>query len=330
VGRTALQRALSRAGLALRLHPGWREALPLRPGWQARWLARVSGLLLAVLAGPLSAAGLTLTDDRGRSVSLPAPPARIVSLAPHATEWLAAFGAAPRLVGLDPHSDYPPVLRGLPRLSAYPTPDVEAIAALRPDLVVLWGAGLRRSALDRLAALGIATFVTEPHGLAGLAESAQRLAPVAGDAVRAAQVLGAFRATLAALEARHRTDSPLPVFIQVAQQPLFTITDRDPLAQALALCGVRNVFADAPGLSVAVGPEAVLARAPRVVIRVQGGQETEPWSRLGVLAPTGPLRMVAADPALARPGPRLPALLATVCAEIDAVRRPAGPVRAQG
>ncbi|MEI8304155.1 MAG: helical backbone metal receptor [Burkholderiales bacterium] len=280
--------------------------------------------LLCLMAGPLAAGELTLVDDRGRRVSLPAPPARIVSLAPHATEWLAAFGAGPRLVGLDPHSDHPPSLGALPRLGAYPVPDVEAIAALRPDLVVLWGAGLRRSTLDRLAALGIAVFVSEPQGLAGLAESAQRLAPAAGDAAGSAQVLGRFRAALAELEARHRKAAPLPVFIQVAHQPLFTITDRDPLAQALALCGVRNVFADAPGLSVAVGPEAVLARAPRLVIRVQAGQQAEPWSRLGVLAPAGPMRLVSIDPAIARPGPRLPALLAAACAEIDALGRPAG------
>ncbi|MBU6270935.1 MAG: ABC transporter substrate-binding protein [Betaproteobacteria bacterium] len=293
-------------------------------------MACALGLLLAALAGPLAAAGVTLTDDRGRTVSLPAAPVRIVSLAPHATEWLAAFGAGPRLVGLDPHSDHPPALRALPRLSAYPAPDVEAIAALRPDLVVLWGAGLRRSALDRLAALGIATFVSEPHGLSGLAESAQRLAPIAGEPERAAQVLAGFRAALAELEARHRAAAPIPVFIQVAQQPLFTVTDRDPLAQALALCGVRNVFAGAPGVSVAVGPEAVLARSPRAVIRVHAAHDAEPWSRLGVLAPGGPMRLVAADPAIARPGPRLPALLGTVCAEIDAGRRAPGNGRPPG
>jgi ABC-type Fe3+-hydroxamate transport system substrate-binding protein len=265
-----------------------------------------------------------LVDDWGRPLRLPAPPLRIVSLAPHATEWLAAFGALPWLIAVDPQSDHPAAVRALPRVGAWPAPDVEALARLRPDLVVVWGAGLRRETLTRLEALGIAVLVSEPRSLADLPRAAARMAPLAPDPERARAIARGVGLALDAIGERYRGAAPVPLFIQLASRPLLTLSDRDPMAQALRLCGATNLFGDAAGISAQVGLEAVLARGPVAVLLADPAGDDEPWRGLGLLAPAGRLARLRAEAALARPGPRLPAALAPLCEAIDGLRRPAG------
>lgn len=275
-------------------------------------------------AVPPSARASVLVDDWGRRVPLATQPARLVSLAPHATEWLVAFGAFARLIAVDPRSDHPAAVQTLPRVGAWPAPDVEALARLRPDLVIVWGAGLRRETLARLEAMGIAVYVSEPRSLAELPQAVARMAPIAPDPAQARLAARDLDRGLAAIEQRYRDVAPVALFIQLSARPLLTLSDRDPMAQALRLCGVRNVFGDAAGVAPQVGLEAVLARAPAAVLLADPAGDDEPWRGLGLLAPAGRLALLRAEAALARPGPRLPLLLAPLCGAIDKVRRGAG------
>jgi ABC-type Fe3+-hydroxamate transport system substrate-binding protein len=120
-------------------------------------LAQVSPVRDGPLAGG-QAQGMTVTvtDDRGRQVALAARPLRIVSLAPHATEALAAAGALDRLVAVDPNSDYPPAV-ALPRItvSGHRTSGAGRLAA---DLVVLGG---RRAPNHRASRRWASGFVSD-------------------------------------------------------------------------------------------------------------------------------------------------------------------------
>lgn len=291
---------------------------------------RLAGVTVALaLAAPQAHAATdaeaapAVIDDWGRSVRLPAARApRIVSLAPHATEWLAALGALPRLVAVDANSDEPVAVRSLPRVSAWPSPDREALAALRPDVVIVWGAGLRPEGLARLEALGPSVYVSQPRGLADLPQAAARLAALAPDPARGLAVVRAWSEAMAALAARHRGAANVPVFMQVSSRPLVTLSDRDPAAEALRLCGARSVFAQAAAVAPVVGVEAVLARAPAAIVLVEPATDPEPWRGLGLLAPAGRLALLRAEAALVRPGPRLPEVLGRLCEAIDALRQP--------
>lgn len=286
--------------------------------------ARAAALFVAavILAAPAGTAAASVIDDRGRTIALPADrPPRIVSLAPHATEWLAAMGALPWLVAVDPNSDEPAAARALPRVTAWPSPDREALAALRPDVVVVWGAGLRPEGLARLEALGAAIYVSEPRGLADLPQAAARLAALAPDPARARAVARAWSDAMSALAERHRGAAVVPVFLQVASRPLVTLSERDPAGEAVRACGARSVFAQAAAVAPVVGVEAVLARAPSAVVLIEPVSDPEPWRALGLLAPTGPLAVVRAEAALVRPGPRLPEVLGRLCMAIDELRR---------
>jgi len=269
---------------------------------------------------------VVVTDDWGRRVAMAARHLRIVSLAPHATEALAAVGALDRLVAVDPNSDYPPAVLALPRVAAFPAPDLEALAALRPDLVVLWGAGARQPIIDRIEALGIRVFVSDPRRVSDVTSTLERLAPLSGSPVLARAAVREFDTAIARLRERHRHAAVVPVFVQIAARPLMTLSDRDSIGDALRICGARNVFGELTMAAATVGAEAVLAAAPALIVSIDATHSREPWQSLGVLEPRGAVRMAWIGSAIHRPGPRLAPLIEQLCAMVDEAR---AAVRAQ-
>ena len=104
-------------------------------------MARASWIPLALLAactGRAAAPSLSVTDDWGRPVALAAPARRIVSLSPASTELLFRLGLGDRVVGRTHFCDWPPAALAVPDLGNGIEPNVEAIAARRPDLVLLY------------------------------------------------------------------------------------------------------------------------------------------------------------------------------------------------
>ena len=135
--------------------------------------------LLALFATPVQA-GRTLTDDSGRTVQLPGPAQRIVALAPHITEVLYTAGAGDKIVGTVDYSDYPPAARRIPRVGGYSRIDLEAVLALRPDLVIVWESGNNMAQADKLRALGLPVYVSQPNRLADIARQIERYGELAG------------------------------------------------------------------------------------------------------------------------------------------------------
>src|SRR5688500_10455255 len=117
----------------------------------------LAGLIL------ISAVQVAVQDDYGHRVALPAPAERIVSLSPHLTELVYAAGAGAKLVGVVDFSDFPPEARGLPRVGGDAAIDLEAVLALRPDLIVAWPNAGSLRAVNRLAGRGIPTSRSEPR-----------------------------------------------------------------------------------------------------------------------------------------------------------------------
>lgn len=109
-------------------------------------------LVLALAAANLRAE-VQVVDDAGRNVRLARPAQRIVTLAPHMAETLYAAGAGERLVGTVEFSDYPPEAQKVRRVGGYSRVDLEAVAALKPDLVIGWQSGNAPATLDALRAL---------------------------------------------------------------------------------------------------------------------------------------------------------------------------------
>lgn len=282
----------------------------------------LAALLLAGRAA-CAQADLSVVDDSGATVALARPAQRIVSLAPHLTEQLFAIGAGERIVGTTDHADYPPAARAIPRVARAHSISIEGVAALQPDLIVVWGSGFPASTVEPLRRLGIAVFVSEPRTLADIATSMRRLGVLTGTDGEAPAAR--FSARIAALRSAYAAGAPVRVFYQVWAEPLMTLSGQHVISEAIALCGGRNVFADVPGISPVVSAEAVVAADPQLIVTAEPGARPggalDGWKRFGTLSATrlGQFATLDAD-RINRHGPRLPDEIAVLCAAIAETR----------
>ncbi|MFH1815833.1 MAG: cobalamin-binding protein [Pseudomonadota bacterium] len=225
------------------------------------WL--LCGLMLATAP---ARAGVSVTDDAGRSVVLPAPAQRIVSLAPHVTELLYAAGAGGKLVGAVEYSDYPAAAKALPRVGSSSAVDIEAVVALKPDLVVVWQSSTRAAQYGQLDRLGIPVFVSEPRSLDDIPRTLELLGRLAGTSKDADAAALDFRTRRDRLAARYASRPPVGVFYQIWDRPPMTVNGQHLISAVMTLCGGRNVFAGLAILAPTVTEEAVLAAAPEVIV----------------------------------------------------------------
>src|SRR2546425_9646489 len=120
---------------------------------------------------------VTVTDDAGRVVALPAPARRVVSLAPSSTELLFALGAGAQVVGRTTWCRYPPAALAVPVVGDGLSPNLEAVAARRPDLVVLYRSPLNETAAAQLARIAIPAVLVKQDRLEDVARAASSRNP---------------------------------------------------------------------------------------------------------------------------------------------------------
>ena len=279
---------------------------------------------LLLVAAP-ARAEVRVADDYGREVRLAAPAARVVSLAPHLTELMYAAGAGARLVGALEYSDYPAEAKALPRVGSEASIDLEALVALRPDLVVAWPNAGSARAVERIAALGIPVFRSEPRELEDIARTLETLGRLAGTQAAAAAAASAFRERARRIERRYAQRARVRVFYQVWDRPLVTVNGDHVISKAMRLCGGENVMAAVPGLAPEIGRESVLRADPEVIV-ASGPAGARPawldaWKAFPALAAVRHDNLYAIRPELLqRHTPRLLQGAEELCRILEAVR----------
>ncbi|AOK05096.1 cobalamin-binding protein [Burkholderia sp. AU19243] len=299
-------------------------------------LGRLPALaMLAALAhAPLARADVAARDDAGNTVTLAAPAQRVISLAPHATELIYAAGGGAKLVGTVTYSDYPPAAQAVPRVGDNKALDLERIAALKPDLIVVWRHGNAERQTDALRALQIPLFFSEPKHLDDVATSLRRLGTLLGTGPAADVAAASFSRDIAALRARYSARPPVTMFFQVWDRPLTTLNGAHLFNDVIALCGGRNVFAALKPLAPAVTDEAVLAANPEAIVTTAAGATRSDaplpslarWRAWPALTAVARNNLFAIDgDLLTRPSPRIAQGAAALCEDLDAARarRPA-------
>jgi vitamin B12 transport system substrate-binding protein len=248
------------------------------------------------------------------ALSLPLAAAeRVVSLAPSMSEIMLELGAAGRLVGVLDGGERPAALKHLPSVGRYGQVELETLLALRPDLILLWPDSVPAAQREQLKSFGIPLYVGEPHDLEQLAEQFAEVGRQVGVEARGLQLRAEFRAGLGRLRQRYRREPPLPVFYQVWHEPLYTIGGRQIIGDALSVCGARNVFAELQLPAPQVNVEAVLARAPAVILAGSDAelQHWRAWPQLPAVR-LGQLWMVP-DKGLERPSFQMLAATERLC-----------------
>ncbi|MGC7406641.1 cobalamin-binding protein [Pandoraea pneumonica] len=274
-------------------------------------------------------AAISVKDDTGATVTLPAPAQRIVSLAPHATELLFAAGAGDRVVGAVAYSDYPEAARRIPRVGDNSALDLERILALKPDLLVVWMHGNSQRQVEALRQLKLPVFYSEPKHLTDLPDAIERLGALTGTPAKAQAAANAFRARYEALRTQYSSRAPVSVFYQVWTQPLMTLNGTHMVSDVIRLCGGVNVFADEPALVPRVSIEAVLAKRPEAMFTATPGatKSDKPlatldswrqWTQLPAVAHNN-LFGIDGD-LINRPGPRILDGARVMCEDLDIAR----------
>jgi iron complex transport system substrate-binding protein len=193
-------------------------------------------------------------------------PARIVSLSPATTELLFALGAGPRLVGRTHWDTQPDAARALPDLGPGIRPNVEAVLAVHPDLVVLYASEDNRPAAEQLRAAGVPVIALKIDRIAQFQAAVRLLGLAVGEGTRAAIVVDTVMRTLARVRA---ATSALPhptVFWHVWDSPIYTIGAGSYLDELLTIAGGRNIYGDIAQPSPQVSLEDIIHRDPDYVM----------------------------------------------------------------
>ena len=210
---------------------------------------------------------------------------RVVALAPSLSEIMLELEAGDRLVGVLDGGPRPPALAHLPSLGRYGQLNLEALLALRPDLILLWPDSIGPAMQTQLRGLGIPLIEAQPHSFDELAGQLAAIGAAVGHAEQGERLAAQLREGARALAARYARSEPLPVFVQVWDRPLYTLGGRQIISEALRLCGARNLFADLALPAPVVGVEAVLARDPAVILIGEPGQGDawQAWPQLAAV-----------------------------------------------
>ncbi len=266
-----------------------------------------------------AAAALVVVDDAGDTIRLAAPAQRIVSLIPATTELLFALGAGDRVVGRTHWCDYPEAAASVADLGDGMSPNLEAVVAARPDLVVLYRSGQNGGAAARLRGLGIPAIQVRSDLLADVPRLARLFGRLTGRVASADSLAGAVEQELEAATVPSPARPP-SVFLLVWDEPPMTVGQGSYLSELIERAGGLNAYADLPTSSGQISVESAAARDPDVILTLS---ETIPafalrpeWQVVEAVREQRFVRIAGSE--FSRPGPRSPAAvreLATALAD---------------
>jgi iron complex transport system substrate-binding protein len=228
--------------------------------------APVTGAETSGTAGP-STFSATITDDASRSVTVKAVPQRIVSLAPAATEILFALRLGDKVVGVTSYDDYPSQVASITKVGDFAGPNVEAVAATKPDLI-LATSGVQADVVKKLEALGATVVVLDPQTLDGVYTDIDNVGKITGATEFAEEVIGGMKADVVGIQQAVANSPKASAFIEIGQNPLFTAGKGTLMDELLALAGGTNVVTQ-PGY-VSYSAEQLIKSNPQVYFATKG------------------------------------------------------------
>ena len=281
------------------------SVIPSRP---RRFLPLLPALLLC--ASIASATPLSVRDDLGRTLHFDAPPQRIVSLSPGVTEILFMLGLDDAIVGVSDFCNYPAAALSKPRVGGV-NPNIEAIAALTPDLVVSTGGVGMRETARRMDRLGVPFLGVEADSVEAVLTRITMLGDITGRREAATAAVTRLRERLAAVAARRSSSPPVRVLYLIDENPYLTIGPKSFLYDVLIKAGGRPFETGPTGSYPRVGLEPILRFDPEVIFFTSESEQVPEeriaawrrWDQVSAVK-TGRLYSVPRD-LVNRPGPRI-------------------------
>lgn len=250
---------------------------------------------------------VTITDDASRTITIEAEPQRIVSLAPANTEILFELGLGERVVGVTTYDDYPAEVKSIAKVGDFVTPNLEAVAAVDPDLVFV-ATGVQADAIAKLEELGAIVVAMDPQDLEGLYEDIGEMAVAAGVPEEGSLLAENMRTTVDGIRSKVADAKPVTAFVEIGQNPLYTVGSETLMNELVTLAGGTNVVTTAGYVPYSI--EELVKADPQVYL-VTKGVASDP-SAIEKRAGYASLSAVKADRIVilednlvSRPGPRI-------------------------
>ncbi|MEN3203553.1 MAG: cobalamin-binding protein [Atribacterota bacterium] len=278
-----------------------------------RGVVFLSAFCILLFLGSL-AFGLQVVDSVGRTVSLPAPAHRVVSLTPANTEIVFALGAGEELVGVTTYCDYPEEAKTKEKVGSITEVDLEAVVRLSPDLV-LAGSLTPRETVDRIAELGYPVVVLDARSIAEVLENVRKVALLLGREKEGGELVASLEKAITDITTKVAgiPEASRPrVFHVIWHDPLWTAGKNTFIHEFITLAGGQNVAGDLEGY-VTLDLEELIRRNPDIltVVSTHGG-ENFPYqfitsdSRLQTLGAVRNKKVFVVDSDIvSRPGPRV-------------------------
>jgi iron complex transport system substrate-binding protein len=204
--------------------------------------------------------------------------------------------------------------------------DMERVAALKPDLIVIWMHGSSERQIEQIRALGIPMFHSEPKKLDDIASSLTRIGKLMGTEKVADAAAADLRRQLAALTAKYAGKAPVRMFYQVWDKPLYTLNGGHIVSDAVRVCGGENIYAAMKVTAPVVSFESVMGDDPEVIIstgeraREDGGVAV--WKSFTSMTAVRRNNLFQLDGNLLnRAGPRMIAGAAILCEKLELARQ---------
>ncbi|HKQ64197.1 MAG TPA: cobalamin-binding protein [Methylomirabilota bacterium] len=256
------------------------------------------------------AEAFTARDMTGRELTLAAPPKRIVSLVPSVTEILYALGAERLLVGVTDFCDFPPEARTQPKVGGMVAPSLEAIVALKPDLVIATTEGTREDTVTQLSRLKIAVYLVSAHQVADVTSLIRRLGELTGSESSAGPLVARLEQRVEAVKKAVGPHARPRVLYVLWPEPLIVPGRGALVTELIQIAGGQSLTADDPDAWPRYSLEAAVARSPEVILLANhgagtGAVEVEKWRRLASLPAVKSGRLISVNGDLMhRYGPR--------------------------
>lgn len=280
-------------------------------------------LLLALFACPHVHAQLMVRDDLGRPVMIRKHATRIVTLSPLMTEAVFAVGAGNLVVGVDNLSNDPLEATRLPKIATGSAFTLDAIAALKPDLVLARRDGIRRDDVERISGFGAMVYVAEARRLDDVPRVLTAVGAFTGRDT--GPVAKRYEEEIARVKRLNAGKPRMTVFLEIWNRPLTTVSGTAFLTEAAEVCHGDSVFAELAGIAPLVEIEEVRAANPYVIVGVGSASNAEEfrsnWYKHRDMRAVKEGRLVFLDnDALQRASLRSPDAIAQLCTLLDEVR----------
>jgi iron complex transport system substrate-binding protein len=247
-----------------------------------------------------------VTDDLGRTVNVPVKIDRAVSLAPSLTEMIFAVGAGDTLVGVTSYCNYPEQAKAIEKVGDTMTPNIERIIALKPQIVFVSTASQLEAFTKTLDDQGIAVFVSEAKSLDDVYRSLNQFGDLFGTKKRAANLVSELMRSAEGFRYSLEGKPTPKVFVQISNDPLFTIGRDSFLTEVLEHAGGTSATNDVPTAYPKLSKETAMALNPDVIILSDSDDNREPNDvfKNSPAVKNGRVYRINAD-IISRPGPRL-------------------------